>query len=557
MHSFGMRAVRASPRHPINAMAIYHLSVKVVSRSAGRSATAAAAYRSGDLIADERTGDTHDYRRRRGVEATAIILPDGAPDWAADRSKLWNAAEAAERRKDATVAREFEIALPHEMSADERKQLAMDFARELVKRHGCAADVAIHAPSAEGDQRNHHAHILLTTRRLTPEGLGEKTRELDDRKTGPQLVTQWRESFASLQNRYLFEGGHEVAVDCRSLEAQGADREPGLHRGPIANRFERRTGRMSRIREAEETVAFERRKERSSLDDIRGDARDASREVREIVRRIDGLLAERVAQLKAERQRKEEVARQEAERQRREAAERREAEARERAAAEARAEQEAKARQQAEKSADLEDDETNYPGSIEWSTRKERDLLRANLATWESMPSGRLERLARERMPPSLEEMISDAAPVMRAETDLRVLQSQYQEAHEKVVRAESSANRWRREHSFRAKLHDAGLVSSSFLESCAKRVKEGREEMKEAGPAIGVARKRVAEVREGVREQVEAMHYERVIESSLMRQIASENRQREELAAKERLEKIRSHKKTRSRGYSGPSFGM
>ena len=161
-------------------MAIYHLSVKTVSRSAGRSATAAAAYRSGVEITDLRTGEIHDYTRKGGVESADLVLPVGAPEWASNRAELWNAAEQAETRKNSTVAREFEIALPSELSPDERKRLAIDFAREIVERHGCAADVAIHAPGKEGDNRNHHAHILCSTRRLLPEGFGEKTRELDE-----------------------------------------------------------------------------------------------------------------------------------------------------------------------------------------------------------------------------------------------------------------------------------------------------------------------------------------------------------------------------------------
>lgn len=113
-------------------MAIFHLSVKTVSRSAGRSATAAAAYRAGCKITDERTGEIHDYTRKGGVESAAVILPDNAPEWARDRAQLWNAAEQAEKRKNSTVAREFEIALPAELSPAEREKLAHDFARELV-----------------------------------------------------------------------------------------------------------------------------------------------------------------------------------------------------------------------------------------------------------------------------------------------------------------------------------------------------------------------------------------------------------------------------------------
>jgi len=186
-------------------VAIYHLSVKTISRSAGRSATAAAAYRAGVKITDERTGEIHDYTRKGGIEYTELVLPASAPELTTDRAALWNAAEQAETRKNSTVAREFEIALPSEFSPEERQRLAVDFAKEIVARHRCAADVAIHAPGKGGDNRNHHAHILCSTRRLTPEGFTEKTRELDERKSGE--VDRWRERFAELQNERFQENG--------------------------------------------------------------------------------------------------------------------------------------------------------------------------------------------------------------------------------------------------------------------------------------------------------------------------------------------------------------
>lgn len=231
-------------------MAIYHLSVKTVSRSAGRSATAAAAYRAGVEIADERTGEIHDYTRKGGVESADLILPENAPEWAADRARLWNAAEQAEKRKNSTVAREFEIALPSELSPEERQRLAHDLAREIVERHGCAVDVAIHAPGKEGDDRNHHAHILCSTRRLGPEGFTEKTRELDDKATGSKIVTEWRERFACLQNERLHEAGEVARVDHRSLADQGIERIPTEHLGPSATAIERRTGGPSEKRQS-------------------------------------------------------------------------------------------------------------------------------------------------------------------------------------------------------------------------------------------------------------------------------------------------------------------
>ncbi len=232
-------------------MAIYHLSVKTISRSAGRSATAAAAYRCGVAIADERTGQTFDYRRRQGVELSALLLPAAAPSWAAERAALWNSAEASETRRNSTVAREFEIALPAELDAEQRQQLALRFSREIVERHGCAADVAIHAPG-RGDDRNHHAHILLTTRRLVANGFGEKTRELDDRKTG--LVSEWRERWAQLANEALSAAGQDDRIDHRTLAAQGIAREPSPHLGPKASGYEARTGLPSNVRQLREAA---------------------------------------------------------------------------------------------------------------------------------------------------------------------------------------------------------------------------------------------------------------------------------------------------------------
>lgn len=221
-------------------MAIYHLSVKTVSRSDGRTATAAAAYRAGAQIVDDRTGEIHDYRRKKGIVSATLFVPEDAPDWASDRADLWNKAEESETRKNSTVAREFEVALPDELDADQRQELAHALAVELVKHHGCAVDVAIHEPGKEGDTRNHHAHILCTTRRLGPGGFADKTRELDDRTSGAMEVTRWRERWAEMTNGALARAGRTERVDHRTLAAQGIDREPTTHLGPAATAIERR-----------------------------------------------------------------------------------------------------------------------------------------------------------------------------------------------------------------------------------------------------------------------------------------------------------------------------
>lgn len=224
-------------------MASYHLAVKTVSRSSGRSATAAAAYRAGVEIMDERTGLVHDYTRKQGVEHRQLILPDAAPEWAADRAALWNAAELAETRKNSTVAREFEVALPTELDNNQRRELVLSFAREISERHGVAVDVAIHAPHRDGDQRNHHAHLLATTRRLEPKGLGEKSRELDQKQSGE--VERWRERWAELQNYSLELSGVAERVDHRSFKRQGLEREPEFKQGPAVTAMERRAERQA------------------------------------------------------------------------------------------------------------------------------------------------------------------------------------------------------------------------------------------------------------------------------------------------------------------------
>ena len=262
-----------------NGMAIYHLSVKAVSRSAGRSATAAAAYRAGCEIADERTGEIHDYTRKGGVESADIVLPDGAPEWATDRAKLWNTAELAEKRKDACVAREFEVALPAELSPAERRRLALDFAKDMANREGCAVDVAIHAPGREGDNRNHHAHILRTTRKVEADGLGAK---LDTEKAGRKRsddLEAVRAKWADLTNERLRENGIAARIDHRSLEAQGIDRAPTKHLGPVATAYERRTGEPSRKRLDYRDEALERLAHAREAGELERQAKEADHSI--------------------------------------------------------------------------------------------------------------------------------------------------------------------------------------------------------------------------------------------------------------------------------------
>jgi hypothetical protein len=234
-------------------MADYRLNAKIIGRSTGQSAVAAAAYRAGERILDERTGDVKDYSRKRGILDTLILTPNNAPEWLQTRSRLWNDVEHREdkstRRGTAQLAREITISLPHELTHEQRIELACDFVKKEFVEHGVVADIAIHAPPKRGDGRNHHAHILLTLREVGPEGFGKKARlweqqPLGKRKSWQQFekerLVEWRRLWAVYENRALEKYGYEARVDHRRLKDQGIDREPTTHIGPDANEMERR-----------------------------------------------------------------------------------------------------------------------------------------------------------------------------------------------------------------------------------------------------------------------------------------------------------------------------
>lgn len=221
-------------------MAIYHLSMKILSRSDGKSAVAAAAYRAGEKLKDERSGTMHDYTKKRNVITSALILPDGVTCEMA-RQELWNRAEAAERRKNSCVAREIEVALPAKLPQEAQIRLATQYAQDIADRYGLAADVAVHAAAHGGDERNVHAHILLTTRRISQTGqLTDKARELDDYKTRTAELDYIRTHWANMCNLELEHYGIAERVDHRSLSAQGIDRAPQIHVGVHATQMERR-----------------------------------------------------------------------------------------------------------------------------------------------------------------------------------------------------------------------------------------------------------------------------------------------------------------------------
>ena len=228
-------------------MAIYHLSAQPISRADGRSSVEAAAYRSGELIVDERTGEVHDFRRKRGIVFKKIILPGGGT---MGRAELWNKVEMHHKRGDAVVAREFECALPFELTELQRSLLAEEFGSYLSDKYQVAVDLDIHKPhkkrSGDGDERNHHVHIEVSACHVFADGsLGKKCLELDPihcaRAKIKNAMEVEREVWQGMVNRALERAGSSSRIDHRTLEAQGIlDRAPGVHLGPAASGLAKR-----------------------------------------------------------------------------------------------------------------------------------------------------------------------------------------------------------------------------------------------------------------------------------------------------------------------------
>lgn len=295
-------------------MAIYRLSAQIIGRSSGRSVTAAAAYRSAEILVDDRTGIKFDYTRRQGVAHTEILAPAGSPSWVFDRAELWNRVEQVERRQDAQLAREIQLALPHELAAEERVMLVREFVKDNFVQKGMVADISIHRAHRKGDDRNEHCHILLTTRAPTAVGFGPKERAWNDR----DLLCGWRENWARDVNAALERARRSERIDHRTLEeqrrekekmaaaarAQGdtdiaevfeieavrLDREPAPKVGAIAAAMERRgveTERVTRWREvkARNDERWQLGKLvlslRSRIDALRGDLKEMIHDQRE------------------------------------------------------------------------------------------------------------------------------------------------------------------------------------------------------------------------------------------------------------------------------------
>jgi len=215
-------------------MAQYSLNTSMIQRSAGSSAVAHVAYITAAKIVDLRTGQEADYTRRDGVLCLApeIVLPAGERETQSakiERGQLWNMAEAAEKRKDGNPARKVLVALPHELGPEQRLTMTQQYAQWMADRYGVAVDFAIHKPDREGDQRNYHAHMVLTTRQIRDGQLAEKSQlewkgaRLKEAglPSGIAMVYELRESWETIQNEHLKRHAPEVEpVSCQRLKMQ-------------------------------------------------------------------------------------------------------------------------------------------------------------------------------------------------------------------------------------------------------------------------------------------------------------------------------------------------
>lgn len=241
-------------------MAIYHLSIKIISRGKNKSAVAASAYRSGEKIKNEYDGIVHDFTRKGGIAHTEILLPQNAPEEFVNRSVLWNSVEKIEKSKNSQLAREIEIALPKELNREKQIELVQEYVKENFVNVGMCADIAIH----DKNDGNPHAHILLTMRPLNEDKTwgakskkeyildenGEKvklkngnykTRKIDTVDWNEQdKAEEWRKAWADITNKYLEENSIQEKVDHRSYERQGIEQIPTIHLGVSASQMEKK-----------------------------------------------------------------------------------------------------------------------------------------------------------------------------------------------------------------------------------------------------------------------------------------------------------------------------
>ena len=245
--------------------------MKPMARSSGRSVIGSVAYRSGEKLTNERDGITHDYSRRDGVESATLVLPGEREE---PRGEFWNRVEAHHKRGDAVPGREIQVALPAELEPEARRALAIEYARDLSTRYGVGVDVAVHRPHGEGDERNHHAHIVMTACRVEPDGtLGKKVVELDPihckRHELPTPAEYERSRWQELTNGALEQAHRPERIDHRSRAGQGLEGPAQEKMGPAVTAIERRAEREARVEGRVYEPVTDRARERSRLMELR------------------------------------------------------------------------------------------------------------------------------------------------------------------------------------------------------------------------------------------------------------------------------------------------
>ena len=255
-------------------MAIYHFSVKVVSRGAGQSAVASAAYQSGETLYSKIDEETKNYPNEERVDHTSILAPEKTPEWVSNRGALWNQAELAEMRKDSQLARKIIMALPRELTPDQNIELTESFCRSHFVQQGMISDIACHDLKSE----NPHAHIMLTTREVTSDGFGKKNRDWNKK----EVLQGWRESWEHVCNDSLVRHGYTESISCRSHADLNLDKLPQIHVG-----YKKNPERIQRNNEIKsfnaatrdkETIYFEYQK---MVDDVQAAIPENEKELKE------------------------------------------------------------------------------------------------------------------------------------------------------------------------------------------------------------------------------------------------------------------------------------
>ncbi|MEO1445203.1 MAG: MobQ family relaxase [Cyanobacteria bacterium J06635_11] len=248
-------------------MAIFSMRMQVIGRSAGRSATAAAAYRSGEEVKDERTGKVHDYTGKSDIYGSEILLPEGAPERLSDRVVLWNEVERSEKRKDAQLSREVMVALPAELTHEQKQTLTREYVQSEFVEQGMIADIGYH----DFDSHNPHAHIMLTMRGVDEDGFGKKRRDWNKR----QALDRQRKAWEEYANRALARAGFDEQIDHRSLKEQGVERKPQIHLGAkvlemeargVPTRVGEESRRISKVNRDIERKAAQREKVQAEIE---------------------------------------------------------------------------------------------------------------------------------------------------------------------------------------------------------------------------------------------------------------------------------------------------